>query len=406
MRYAGYLVRFFKRKTTWFALAVGVLVGVFFGWHLPISPRLELAVDLDHYEGLAFSRDGKHLAITLEKSTIQLWDLDQQKKTADITIPIPFRVPVEPSSAFSPDGTTFWTYFLGNIRSWDLLRGEEIAEPKENHFDQFFDGWSQLVTDSKGDLFVLFTKEPVYQVWDFDSEQEVCCIPRWDRKSPSKIFSGGIIIRQGNTIVVRDFPYLTVRGRVQLPAKDKRFGLKRPSRIEIARGYGFPEMLDPNFALTPDCQTLVFVDGKIHIWDVASGKERILDRQAIERPSISPDGKTLAVQIKKWAREDTWFDKVEDYLGIGSKPKKGEKAVILYDLSSGDEAGFIADATFPRFFPDGKILAVLQDRSLHIYDIPLRKPFGKILLFALLGATPFLLLGQAAALWRRRRQPK
>jgi hypothetical protein len=151
---------------------------------------------------------------------------------------------------------------------------------------------------------------------------------------------------------------------------------------------------------------LAFIDGKIHLWDVASGEERILDRQANEQPAISPDGEFLAVRIKNWVRMKTWFNKLEDFLGIGSKPIKGERAVIIYELSGGDEVGFIADAAFPQFSPDGKTLAVLQPEAwaLHLYDFPLRKPLAKILFFAFLGGAPILLLGQFAALRRARKK--
>jgi WD40 repeat protein len=156
-------------------------------------------------------------------------------------------------------------------------------------------------------------------------------------------------------------------------------------------------------ALTPDCQTLVFIDGKIHIWDTTTGHGRTLDRQANDQPTLTPDGKVLATEIKNWVRVQTWFNKLEDFLGIGSKPTKGNKAAILYDLSSGDEVGFIADATNPRFSPDGKTLVVHQDGALHFYDIPMRKPLGKILLFSLIGAAPILLLGQFVAYRSRKK---
>jgi WD40 repeat protein len=395
------LAAFFKRKTTWFALAVGILVGVFFWWRLPISPRLELPVAFDHYD-LDFSKDGKTLAITSRsgenhsgKTFIQLWNLAERKKIVDIDIPVsfPVAVPLGPSVAFSPDGQTFLVYVLGKIRSWNLESGLETPTRKDNHFNQFFDGWSRLVTDSQGDIFVLFYKEFVYQVWDINAGEELSSFPRWGHLGLSKVFPGGSISKHGNRITVRDFPRGIVRGEIQLP---------KEARSRFWKNRGEPD-LNPNFAMTPDCQTLVNIYGNIHIWEVATGEERMLERQANDHPTLTPDGKFLGAQIKNWVRMQTWFNKLEDFLGIGSKPKKGEKAVILYDLSSGDEVGFIADATLPQFSPDGKTLAVLQGRSLHLYDFPLRKPLGTILLFAFLGAAPILLLGQLAAFWKRRR---
>jgi hypothetical protein len=164
MKWLGYSGSFFKRKTTWFALAVGLLVGVFFWWRLPIRPRLELPVEFSEYD-LGFSKDGNKLSITSQsganhsgKTLIQVWDLARVKKIVDIDIPISFPVPLGPSSAFSPDGQTFLVYVLGKIRSWDLESAAEIPARKDNYFNQYFDGWSQLVTDSKGDPFVLSTR--------------------------------------------------------------------------------------------------------------------------------------------------------------------------------------------------------------------------------------------------------
>jgi WD40 repeat protein len=266
-----------KRKTTWFALAVGVLVGVFSWWRLPFRRGANLLVSTI-IEGLLFSPDGKTLAAIdhSQEIPVQLWDISTRINPVRIPLspisPPPLNPPVgksfaplnPPSFAFSPDGKTF---FIISLSSGKLTAGN-------------------------------------VQFWD-------------------------LAIGQGNMALLFHFD-----------------------------------------------------NGNIQVLDWPSGKRRTLhlNRSALTignaKSAVSPDGKLLALQVRNW--------------------------VVLYG-SSWNELARFDYATLPRFSPDGKTLVVHEDGALHLYDIPLRKPLGKILFFAMIGAAPFLLLGQVAAFWKRRR---
>jgi WD40 repeat protein len=305
MKFLGYFRAFLKRKTTWFAMALGVFVGLFSAWRLPYSPRCQL-IGLDHIERLFFSPHGKTLAAVDGSPGFQvhLWDFSTRNKVVEIPLsPIsdPINdlgsrlrkhfVPLRPphSHAFSRDGKTFFVFHRMTGKGTDRMA-------------QF---WVQF----------------------------------WD-----------LATGKGNTTVVIDF------------------------------GNGEIEILDPT-----------------------TRKHWTLERSALVTANasnaVSPVGKLLAIQVRNRVRVQTWLSKLEEFLGIASPAKK----VVLYELPSWNELTSFDDATLPRFSPDGQTLVLHRDGALHFHDIPLRNRLGKILLFAIIAAAPLLLLGQAAALWNRKR---
>jgi hypothetical protein len=154
--------------------------------------------------------------------------------------------------------------------------------------------------------------------------------------------------------------------------------------------------------------TTAVIDGgnrKIEILDPTTGKLRTLEHSELVAANadvdsvVSPAGKLLAVEVRNPMHVRTWLTKLEEFLGIVPPPKK----VVLYELPSWNELTCFDHATLPRFSPDGKTLVVRQDGALYFYDIPLRNGLGKILVFAMIGAAPILLLGEAAAFWNRKR---
>src|SRR6516165_7482826 len=78
---------FLKCKSTWFALVVGVLVGLFSWWRLPFSPRCQLT-GCDDVEAFFFSPDGNTIA-TVHASPgfrFHLWDFSTRNNLVEISL--------------------------------------------------------------------------------------------------------------------------------------------------------------------------------------------------------------------------------------------------------------------------------------------------------------------------------
>src|SRR5262249_36811911 len=81
--------------------------------------------------------------------------------------------------------------------------------------------------------------------------------------------------------------------------------------------------------------------------------------------------------------------------------------VILEAFPSGEALNVLENCTAPMFSPDGRTLAVngigTDRKTLQIFDLPIRKPLGKILGLAGLAAVATLLAFNGLGYLRRRR---
>jgi WD40 repeat protein len=85
-----------------------------------------LELDGEHELALAFSPDGKSLASSGKRPTVQIWDLDTRRMRAEC---FGHEGPVR-SLAFHPDGRTIVSAsFDGTIRFWDVRTGRRIRQP-------------------------------------------------------------------------------------------------------------------------------------------------------------------------------------------------------------------------------------------------------------------------------------
>jgi hypothetical protein len=76
----------------------------------------------------------------------------------------------------------------------------------------------------------------------------------------------------------------------------------------------------------------------------------------------------------------------------------------LNAFPSGEEFLVLKDCSFPHFSPAGKTLAVSGgDGTLQLWDLPIRKPIGRILGLAGLAAVATLLAINGLGWLRRRR---
>jgi len=101
--------------------------------------------------------------------------------------------------------------------------------------------------------------------------------------------------------------------------------------------------------------------------------------------------------------ERNWWTTFMIWLGLQKDPMTSY--VTLNAFPSEEEIISLTDCRLPQFSPDGNTLAIRTDTggSLQLYDLPIRKPIGKILGLAGLAAVATLLAFNGLGRRRRRR---
>lgn len=115
-------------------------------------------------------------------------------------------------------------------------------------------------------------------------------------------------------------------------------------------------------------------------------------------PVLSPDGTLAAFCEADWISEKTIFDRTREALGLPAFSSSDKIVLALYDTWSGQKCAEIPGRLKAWFSPDSKILAVITDNEIQLWNLPIRRPWGKILLVAF-GATLLIYL----MLWLTRR---
>src|SRR5262249_15261326 len=124
--------------------------------------------------------------------------------------------------------------------------------------------------------------------------------------------------------------------------------------------------------------------------------------------STAPDGKLLAVGDSTWpvTHDNTWWNWFTGWLRRQDNPTGFR--VLLKSLPSGEQVVVLPGCLWPVISPDGKTLAVtfwsdLERTSVQLWDLPIRKPIGKILGLSALAAVATLLAFNGLDWLRRRR---
>ncbi|HMF19656.1 MAG TPA: hypothetical protein VKE98_20790, partial [Gemmataceae bacterium] len=141
---------------------------------------------------------------------------------------------------------------------------------------------------------------------------------------------------------------------------------------------------------------------KTFLFDLFTGQRRELKKE--ESPyALSPDGQTIAVDHTVTPLpQPSWWGGMMEWLGI--RQPSSTRFVTLKATSSGEEIATLHGCMYPGFSPSGKTLVVSgSDGSLQLWDLPIRKPVGKILGLAGLAAVATLLAfnGLGWLRWRK-----
>jgi hypothetical protein len=148
-----------------------------------------------------------------------------------------------------------------------------------------------------------------------------------------------------------------------------------------------------------------FDAGYSFVFDLDSGQRTELLGPC--EAAITPYGKTIAQHdwLTMTRYEGNWWTTFMIWLGLQKDPMTSY--VTLNAFPSEEEIISLTDCRLPQFSPDGNNLAIRTDTggSLQLYDLPIRKPIGKILGLAALAAVATLLAINGLG-WLRRRKIK
>jgi WD40 repeat protein len=383
-----------------FAVLVGLGVG-FWQWGRPPRPRVVVQVaDLRFF---CFSPDGQTLLIEDcgdKDCLVTFWDVRTGQMRQKLhTLPQPGTI------RFSPDGRNV-AYFRARIeddnspgiRVLEVSSGKELAaydQDDENGFP-----YRQLLFSSEGKLLVVTEK---IDLWDVANKKLV-----------AKLAPKGDFIGEGsNTLLVKSEPGIIKVWHLpsaKICAEIK--GFEIPAYWGNKPNVVWPVLSADLRFLLLYCETRggdgfqvrTAANDPVIVVDLISGKKHEITTTDFEKAHLAPDGKTVAIGVWPDSEEMSFWDRIMDWLGLQETPD-GHYLVKLIDVSSEQDVANLIGYMSPTFSPDGKTLATANMKSLQLWDLPIRKPIGKILGLAGLAFMATLLASNGLA-WSRRRAMK
>jgi WD40 repeat protein len=302
--------------------------------------------------GLAFSPDGKSLALGTLNPSVQLWDMAAGKLVLGIEEPDDRFVM---AVAFSPDGKTIAAGSWDRIILSDAATGKEVGRLVAEKMESL----NGLAFTPDGKTLVSGSQDGKVRVWDLDTRKA-----RFTLDGHGWIGRSMALSRDGKTVALG-----TVYDAIRL--WDVGTGKELFTEFE---GHDAPVHC---VAFTPDGKTLVSGGDNVQtrLWDVATWKQTGQLKASARMVSFTPDGKRMAtIAYNKTVR--VWDVPGETYRGEMRDPDK--RTVHVGKVGTEQDAFKLElpdtdDIKQARFAPDGKTLVSVDwrrnagnDRSLGI----------------------------------------
>jgi len=364
-------------RPTRLAVLFGVLIGLgvgFWCWGQPPRPRAVLEnVGLGSQVHLA--PDGRSLAIwsgeDFSHYSLALWNGQTGEKKFDLYKGHWGRFC---GLGFSADGKMVACRFYDQICLWDVDKGLQRA----TYHDQDGVDYPEVVFSPAGKLLVMREKNVL---WDVAAN-------RLEKK----------LVLDGERVITNGDHSLLVVGKGELV---KIWDL---ANTVLCRECRIPNHPWQRVSISPD-RAFLFSHNEGVIYELATGKTREIEKQELSRVPLAPDWKTVAVQghWSSGSRSESWWGMFTKWLGIQGEDQG--PCVTLHAFPTGEEICVLKNCTAPVFSPDSRTLAVAGSDgiSLQLWDLPIRKPIGKILGLATLAAAATLLTFNILGRFRRRR---
>jgi RNA polymerase sigma factor (sigma-70 family) len=377
--------------------------GVYFArlWEVATGKELRrLRYGNDVFRTIAFSPDGKTVAVGGDGGRTRLWEADTGKEL--LTLPGGgYRVR---SVAFSPDGDTLAA--AGDaIRLYDPANGMELGRIDRQASGLRFSPDSRVLTGAvtgtihRWDTVTLRSLTPqgsesyVDQILVTHDGRNVITLGRdgdthvWDARTTAHVrhvkgtWQRGTALSPDSRFLV--WPVADEKVQFKDPAQPNAIYTGSRLRLYDLNAGAFVERF-PSFEgdandlfFNPDRRTLLTVDhrdGKVRLWDVATGKEqrsfKVLRaneagmRHHVWHAVLSPDGRTLAVTYQPSGR------------GFFS-----QRAVRLWDVATGKELHDLTghfDYVVMAFSPDGRTLVTASPALQEFAQKQLQRSFNQV----------------------------
>ena len=403
----------------------------------PNRPYAYLSSRTKGVTSVAFSLDGKRLALGTEDSTVIVWDLDSRKPLATLK---GHKGNVQ-SVAFSPDGKRLASSADKTVILWDLDKLKPVMQPLatlEAHHDEV---WS-IAFSPDGKRLASANEDQTVTLWDLDSRKPLATLKGHKDRVWSVAFSPDgkrLASSADKTVILWGLeslkpvmqPLATLEGH-----KDQVFGVTfSPDGMRLASASSdntvilwdldsLTPVVQPlatleghkdsvlSVAFSPDGQRLASASGDktVLLWDLASPKPVLQPLATLEGHKtlvwsvvFSTDGKRLASAdndstVILWDLDNRRpMTKLEehkrDVLSVAFSPDgkrlasaSADKTVILWDLESRKPLvileGHKDGVSTLAFSPDSRRLASSADKTVFLWGLdslkPVMQPLAKL----------------------------
>ena len=222
---------------------------------------------------VAFSPDGRQLAVAVQGGTAEVWDLGARQKT--LTISVSDSEHWVTNIAYSPDGKRLATASTDGLsKVWDAVTGQELLTLAVGTQEV----WG-IAFNPNGTYLATAGRNGVFKVWDLATGQELLNLPGGSDVFSVAFSPDGKVLAIGNN-----------DGLVKM--------------WEVASGKELPSLsghtgIVYDIAFSSDGKWLASAswDGTIKVWEAATGKEWLTltgNTAKIGGIAFSPDGTRLA----------------------------------------------------------------------------------------------------------------
>jgi WD40 repeat protein len=367
------------RKTVQFS--PGSLISVYF---TPARSFFHFAPDgktlaILHFQPLIVNG----LAVASNNCQIQLWDVVRGREklvlpVEDLARIVAFRSDGQFLAGVSLHKETIWL--------WDTITGKQKASYQRKEWSQTI----HLAFSPQGKLLAL---DNGYRLWDVAEAKILAdlqppCIWPWNpnNKSTKTMGMSPDFLALWHEETVKLFHLPTGALTMEIP----KFG--------DWKGHWLVD-LNP---LTPDGKVIGSYpekapgqkQGSLFVYDLVRKEVQEFKENEAWQIALSPDGKTMAATIVPLFLQENYFTHYArnpegfwSWLPDWAPGRKLPKThVKLIDVSSGEALAILDNCAWPVFSPDGKTMVAMRadDGFLQFWDLPLRRPLGKIFAFSVL----------------------
>jgi len=356
-----------------------------------VEKQRALMAPLDPFNGrtgvyastVAFSPDGRLLAIGSTDKMVRIWDMESRKYLGE---PLKGHPNSVRSVAFSPDGTLLASASDSRaVRLWKISKQLSVGDihpayPPEDPTTAM----TGLAFSPGGKVLATASSNKRVRLWDVASRQFLGELPVYGPEA-SKPVSRFSMFDGLTSVAFSPDGKILASASGALDGQVRLFDIATQRPVENSlQQHGTPIVTE--VAFSPDGKLLASADASgsisLWLWDVAS---RMLVREhpkadspsAVLRVVFSPDGKNLALSYAD-GKVQLWEVPSRPSIGIPTPTQSSAiQGLSVRDIFTQNES---SGACGIAFSPDSKVLASAHhDGTIRLLTVASRLPFGETL---------------------------